>query len=698
MITVMKSCRLFFLIYFLLIASSGVEGKIPDQQDVDSLTQLLSFAKEDTQKVNILNQLAAVNISLGRLNGTSLQVLMALDLSEKLSFKKGKAYALKNLVVVKYYEEKYDTAIGLAKYNMILFEELGDIIGMYHCNNNLGLLYLSKGETDSSIHYYEKAISSAKYLEKGKRETALAKSYSGAGGSYKMRGDYKKALSVMIEGLQFAEKAADSAMIGVFLNNIAVMYKIQGDIKNALNYYNRSVTLNKKTSNYRSVSTNYANIASLYIAVDSLVKAEEFALLSEKEANDHGSKNDLASVYSLMAQIRNKQKKYAEAISFYKKAIDLSTQLNDFKTLSASLNNTGEIYLSVGDSTKSPADYKSAISYLERGLELTRKIGNTEWELVDLNLLAEGYAMINDYKKAYEYFREYKTLQDTVFSQQKTRDFMQLQTQFETEKKEKQIVILNKDKELQQKEAGKQRIIRNSFICGFAIVMLFAGIFFIQRNRISKEKNRSEALLLNILPYETARELKEKGSSDARQFDEVTVMFTDFKDFTLQTELLSATELVAEIDFCYKEFDRIIGEHNIEKIKTIGDSYMAAGGLPVMNNTNAIDVVKAGVKIQQFMADLKIKRTAEGKNCFEIRIGIHTGPVVAGIVGIKKFAYDIWGDTVNLASRMQSGGEAGKVNISGATFELVKKEFACTYRGKVEAKNKGSVDMYFVDT
>jgi class 3 adenylate cyclase len=211
------------------------------------------------------------------------------------------------------------------------------------------------------------------------------------------------------------------------------------------------------------------------------------------------------------------------------------------------------------------------------------------------------------------------------------------------------------------------------------------------------EKQKSDDLLLNILPEEVANELKEKGSADAKQFDMVTVMFTDFKGFTKISERLSPSQLVEEIHICFKAFDAIIAKHNIEKIKTIGDAYMCAGGLPVSNETHAVDVVNAAIEIRQFMQEHLEKKKLASQEVFEIRIGIHTGPVVAGIVGIRKFAYDIWGDTVNVASRLESSGEAGKINISGSTYEYVKDQFACTHRGKIEAKNKGQIDMYFVE-
>ena len=176
-------------------------------------------------------------------------------------------------------------------------------------------------------------------------------------------------------------------------------------------------------------------------------------------------------------------------------------------------------------------------------------------------------------------------------------------------------------------------------------------------------------------------------------------MFTDFSGFTQLSEKLTPKELVAEINECFSAFDHIMTKHGVEKIKTIGDAYMAVGGLPTANSTHANDVVIAALEIQQFMYDYKAKREAAGQIFFEARIGVHTGPVVAGIVGVKKFAYDIWGDTVNTAARMESGSEPGKINISEATRDQLsdKGEFTCVFRGKIQAKNKGEIAMYFLD-
>ena len=176
------------------------------------------------------------------------------------------------------------------------------------------------------------------------------------------------------------------------------------------------------------------------------------------------------------------------------------------------------------------------------------------------------------------------------------------------------------------------------------------------------------------------------------------MLFTDFKDFTSVSEKVSAELLVSEIDACFKGFDAILERLRIEKIKTVGDAYMCASGLPSLNYTHAADMVAAALEIRAFMIARKAEKESRGEVAFEQRIGIHTGPVVAGIVGSKKFSYDIWGDTVNLAARMEQSGEAGKINISGSTYEPLKNEpgLSFTPRGKVQAKGKGELEMYFV--
>ena len=243
---------------------------------------------------------------------------------------------------------------------------------------------------------------------------------------------------------------------------------------------------------------------------------------------------------------------------------------------------------------------------------------------------------------------------------------------------------------------GRERVLREQNLVLEQTVADRTADVVKEKKEVEKQYNRSEELLLNILPAETAEELKNKGHVDAKLMQEVTVLFTDFKGFTALSEQLAPEELVRDIHECFSEFDRIMAKHGVEKIKTIGDAYMAAGGLPRPNSTHATDVVKSALEMAAFVEEGKIRKKRQGLPFFEIRIGVHTGPVVAGIVGIKKFQYDIWGDTVNIASRMESSGEPGKVNVSESTYNLVKDNFSCEHRGKIAAKGKGKIDMYFV--
>jgi len=211
------------------------------------------------------------------------------------------------------------------------------------------------------------------------------------------------------------------------------------------------------------------------------------------------------------------------------------------------------------------------------------------------------------------------------------------------------------------------------------------------------EKEKTEALLANVLPKNTASEIMEKGKATKIKYNFVTVLFSDIQGFTKIAEETNPEILIDELDKFFFYFDSVVEKFGIEKIKTIGDSYMCAGGIPEKNRTNPVEVILAALEMKTYMNKLKETSDLEGMKYWDIRIGIHTGTVVAGVVGQKKLSYDIWGDTVNTASRMESSGEAGKINISGTTYEFVKEFFACEFRGKMPVKYKGELEMYFVN-
>jgi class 3 adenylate cyclase len=333
--------------------------------------------------------------------------------------------------------------------------------------------------------------------------------------------------------------------------------------------------------------------------------------------------------------------------------------------------------------------YGEAVRLLREESSELLKVNLRRMALKEFHLLAVALKLNGELASANTVLDQYIKLNKEVIDGEKKNRSVSFET-------EQQIYGLNAEKQKQEREVRRQKLIRTWITWGIVFLFIFSLIFLYQRIRIAKEKKRSEALLLNILPSETAKELKETGRSEAKMYDYVTVMFSDFKGFTQISEKLTPSELVAEIDACFSSFDEIMTRHNIEKIKTIGDSYMCAGGLPVPDSNNASAVVSAALEIRDFM----VKRKSQpGNPGFEIRIGIHTGSVVAGIVGTKKFAYDIWGDTVNTASRMESSGEAGKVNISQTTYDFIRDNpgFVFEYRGKITAKSKGEIDMFFVD-
>jgi adenylate cyclase len=211
------------------------------------------------------------------------------------------------------------------------------------------------------------------------------------------------------------------------------------------------------------------------------------------------------------------------------------------------------------------------------------------------------------------------------------------------------------------------------------------------------EKEKSEALLANVLPKNTADEIMAKGKATKIKYNFVTVLFSDIQGFTKIAEEMNPEILIDELDKFFFHFDSVVEKFGIEKIKTIGDAYMCAGGIPEKNRTNPVEVILAALEMKTYMSKLKATSEVEGMKYWDIRMGIHTGTVVAGVVGQKKLSYDIWGDTVNTASRMESSGEAGKINISGTTYEFVKDFFSCEYRGKMPVKYKGELEMYFVN-
>ncbi len=469
-----------------------------------------------------------------------------------------------------------------------------------------------------------------------------------------------------------------------FLYDLGGRYYHFRDFKTAKQYYLevwQNIPFEKVENGISKMNTLALSYSSLDMIDSSnyyFHKAQDYAIKTNNEIWIGIISGNLGNNYF-------KQKKYDESIPLMEKNIEISTKHHVMTDLAISLSEYGEILLVKKEN-------KKALEMQLKALDIIKEKNLYDKYFITYRIypnVAKAYAANGNTSMAYAYSDSAYNAKDSLEKERNSIFVTGVQHKIDIEKHKAEL--LKNEAELRQ-----QKIYRNTFIIGFAIVMLFSIGFFVQKNKIGKAKKLSDKLLLNILPADVAEELKSTGKTEARDYEFATVMFTDFKDFTKISEQMSPSKLVEDIDFCFSAFDNIIHKYGIEKIKTIGDAYMCAGGLPVKNYTHAEDTVRAALEIRDFMNRHNKEKLDKGEPAFEIRIGINTGPVVAGIVGVKKFAYDIWGDTVNLAARMESGGREGEVNISGSTYELIKDKFTCTHRGKIQTKNKGEVDMYFV--
>jgi len=582
----------------------------------------------------------------------------------------------------------YKEALEHYNQSLSLEEELGNKKDIGVSLYQMGSVYDDLGEFLPADENTRKAYDIFKELGDQKR---MAICLNNLGNFQNSLGDNMKALDFFFEALKINESINNKDEISKNLNNIGVVYLGMEKYSKAREYFQQSYDIVSQLGKKESMLYGLGNIGITYSAEDNFEKALEYFRKVLQLSRELGNKPAIARTYNNIARIYEDMRDSEKAMDYYSIAFSINDSIGDKNAMVYNLVGLGDVSGDLGN-------YDQAARYLHQARTIAMQIGSLYSEKDALQGLTEMYAAQKRYDSAFKYFQIYSDLKDTLLNQENIEEVTRKEMQYGFDKK-----ML--EEQLQSElEINKQKNRKNIFLfAGLGIFVILIGLWsrlnYIRKSRaiIKKEKDRSEELLLNILPAEVAEELKEKGFAEARHFDEVTVLFSDFKGFTVMAEKLSPAELVHEIDFCFKKFDEITTKYGIEKIKTIGDAYMCAGGLPVTNKTNPKDIVMAALEIQKFMEMLKADRIKEDKPYFELRIGINTGPVVAGIVGIKKFQYDIWGDTVNIASRMESSGAVGKVNISQMTYEKIRDQFECEYRGKIEAKNKGTVDMYFVN-
>lgn len=586
-----------------------------------------------------------------------------------------------------------DSAIYFAQLLYDFAEERKSSVFMADALNLQGLAKEVLGDLSGALEYFERCKHI--YAQAGEKNGTAAVLVN-IGSIYESQADYPRALKSYMKSLRLYEELDNKKGVANSYNNIGVLYQGQKEYEMALENFEKSLRLFETLGNKRGIANASQNIGIIHFDKKEYTKAIEFYDKSLVLYNELDDKWGAAAALNNKGSVYEAQNAYNKALSSFQESMGLYQTLSDKSGVSRALQNIGDIHYRKGE-------FNEAIALCKQALDLAEEVGSVREQKDACNCLYSAYKSIGENKSALEFHEKLMFFQDSLEEVEAFKALRQMEFRnkliTDSLKREEETLRLRleHDEIVHRKEITKNI----SIVVGAMLLLLAFGLFFYSRSiskakdQIESEKNRSEDLLLNILPAEIAKELKEKGSADARSFENVTILFTDFKEFTQASEQLSARELVDEINTCFEAFDRIVDKYGIEKIKTIGDSYMAAGGIPVPTALSVQNTVKAGLEMQAFIIKRKAELEAKGLPAFSMRVGIHTGPVVAGIVGVKKFQYDIWGDTVNTASRMESAGEVGKVNVSQATYEIVNDRFEFISRGEIQVKGNSEVNMYF---
>lgn len=579
----------------------------------------------------------------------------------------------------------------------------------YKRSNKLKILSeIAENETntDEIIIYSKELIESAKEMD------SLQYMYAGylqMGNAYRLKSD----LTTALDNYFIASKIAiDQNLIeeqGSIKIAIADVYSIMGDSKNAVSFYRKSIAMLGKLVKIHEESKDSVALESVSLGLASaeLNLGDEYFNQKKLDSalhyfNESGKvfkalKYEVGEAYNLgnVGLVYAEKGENEKAEENLNEAIRVLTKLEDFYPICVYLNAMSDVY-------SDKKLHKKALAYATRSLNLAEKYGLKDQISDGYLKLSSIYERRKNYRKSFELYKNHIIYRDSVNNLNAINERADIRTEFEVaqKQKEKEFEVAQKQSEvdLLNEQKRTQRIIVVVVTIALLLIAFFALKLFKTNKIIDNEKKRSDNLLKNILPDETANELKEKGSVEAKRFDSVSVLFTDFKGFTQFSETLSPEELVKSIDFYFSKFDEIMEKYGIEKIKTVGDAYMCAAGLPFPTDNHPYKITLAALEIVDFVKD-SMKNQSLEKAKLDIRVGVHTGSVVAGVVGTKKFAYDIWGDTVNTASRMESSGAVSRVNISEATYNLIKDndEFIFEARGAIEAKGKGKINMFFVN-
>jgi class 3 adenylate cyclase/Tfp pilus assembly protein PilF len=653
--------QILLILTFCILHSSFCYSQKQGQAKIDSLLKELPKAKEDTNKVKLLSAL-----SYG------------------------------------YYAVNPDEGIKYGEIGLKLAEQLNLKRGIANVSGNLGVCYWSKSDYPKALEYHIKAL---KIYEQLNDKKEIAANLTNIGIIYLNQSDYSKALEYCFESLKIDEELNGKVGIASNLGNIGTIYLYQSDYPRALEYFFKALKINEELNNKRYIAANLINIGIIYENQSEHPRALEYYFKSLKISEELNDKEGITFNLGNIGNVYMNQSDYPKALEYFFKALKINEELNMKNGIAISLANIGGMYIKLSQDTiydkltesneliglTKAINLKRGIDYSLKAVKIREEIGDLAGMIFCYNCLYDGYKLQGNYPKALEYHELFKKMQDSVFNIEKAKKFATLEANRDKELAEKQIVI-------QKLEIDKQNSRQLLMLIGIGsmfIIIFGLGFLLIQ---LKKQKKLSDWLLHNILPKSIAERLMKKEHPIADSFDSASVIFIDIVDFTKTSAGSSAKRVTEVLNILYSKLDQIAKKHGLEKIKTIGDCYMAAAGIPISDPENATKAAQFSLEAMNLLKDYD---TGDGTR-LNFRCGMDCGPVVAGVIGEHKFIYDIWGDTVNTASRMESNGIAGKIHVSERFKDKISNNeqgisnIEFEERGKIEIKGKGMMKTYFL--
>ncbi len=644
--------RFALLIVFciaLAIPHTPLLSQNREQAKLELLNEKLKTAKEDTNKVSILKSISfqynTIDPELGIKYGKE-----SLKLAEKLGWQKGIAESYNSIGGNLFALGDFDEALDYFKKALKMNEDFKDSLNISNNLSNIGNIYYNLSNYSIALNYYQKALKID--VEIGEKE-GEADNNGNIGNIYSDLRNYKSALKYYRKALLIHEANINRRGIATILGNMGTAYLDSKQYDKALIKFNKALQLWELFGNKFGIATNLGNIANTY---------------------------NYISDYKL-------------ALTYYEKALIINEEIGNKFGSAAIMGNMGGLYYKLTQDTiitllkeknsdiSFDKDYnlERSIQYSEKATELAKQIGSKDMLREFYGYLEKAYALKGNFKKAFGYQREWIELRDSIYSVEKTKEIAKLEAVKQSQINEKEIKL--RDLELERKNE-EQYILILSF-GGGAIMLLL--VFF--------ERRKSEKLLLNILPAKIAKRLKNNEKSIADRFENTAIIFLDIVGFTSYTKDTDPVKVVSALSDIFTKFDSLTKEFGLEKIKTIGDCYMAAAGLPEPHPRPILSTAEFALHAQRLMQDY----TTEDGHKLHFRIGIDAGPVVAGVIGERKFSYDLWGDAVNTASRMESTGLPNEIQVTeNFAKSLEGSRLICIERGEMNIKGKGMIKTYLL--